>query len=156
MRLHNLFLSFSVVCLLFLSNISSSRIANQKGMDSYKKVSDLLIPVRDSFEKTHLHIFGIGPRTSAWKYKFTINGTELTLKPSHCMDFFVTGDSVYIKIRNKPLIKSQSPVNLVVPAKQDLYVYLNSGEPMEKFPYTTMAVKEICKECYDSLSKKCK
>lgn len=146
----------AVICFFSLSFFHIAGVDNLGGGEIFEKPVVHQVAQTDTSVKSDLHIFGIGSRLSAWKYKFTINGEAFTLKPGRCMEYTVTGDSVIIEITNKPPLISQAPVNLHEAAKEDLYLYLNSGEPMDKFPYTTMAVKEVCKECYEKLSKKCK
>ena len=142
-----------------ISLISPAFIGKEGGINlvvsSCKKNNPQIIKT-DTSTKTHLHIFAFGQRHSVWKYKFIINGNALTLKPGHCMEYVAAGDSISFEITNKSFVKSQTPMNLYSSAKEDLFIYLTTEEPLDKFPYTTMAVKEICKECYEKLAVKCK
>jgi hypothetical protein len=105
--------------------------------------------------KTNIHIF-TNANYYKGKYKFTINEQAFTLKAGHCLEYIATGDSVKVDITNKPLLKAQYPINLHVLAREDLYLYITWGEQVGKSVLGHKAVKEICKECYEELSKFCK
>ncbi|MEO6454140.1 MAG: hypothetical protein ABIN97_08720 [Ginsengibacter sp.] len=106
-------------------------------------------------QKTSIHIF-TNRNYYKGKYKFTINGEALSLKAGNCMEYTASGDSVKVEITNKSLLKAQYPINLYIPAKQELYLYITWGEQVGKSSVGHKEVKEICKECYQELSKACK
>ena len=106
-------------------------------------------------QKTSIHIVTIRNYYKG-KYKFTINGEAFTLKAGNCMEYTASGDSVKVEITNKSLLKAQYPINLYIPAKEELYLFITWGEQVGKSLLGHKAVKEICKECYQELSKACK
>ena len=72
------------------------------------------------------------------------------------MEYTASGDSVKVEITSKSLLKAQYPINLYIPAKEELYLYITWGEKVGNSLLGHTAVKEICKECYQELSKACK
>jgi hypothetical protein len=106
-------------------------------------------------QKTSIHIFA-NRNYNKGKYKFTINGKAFTLKAGNCMEYTASGDSVKVEITNKSLLKAQYPINLYVPAKEELYLYITWGEQVGNSVVGHKAVKEICKECYQEYRRPAK
>lgn len=106
-------------------------------------------------QKTSIHIV-TNRNYYKGKYKFTINGEAFTLKAGKCVEHTASGDSIKVEITNKALLKAQYPINLYIAAKEELYLYITWSEQVGKSILGHKAVKEICKECYQQLSKACK
>jgi hypothetical protein len=114
--------------------------------------------IEDSFAtgKTTVHIVSEYLPGQLIKYKFTVNGQKFVLKNGRCMEYEVTGDSVIIDIDHKPVFKAQYPINLHVPAKEHLYVFIKWGHQVGKSILGHLAALEICESCYEQLVKGCR
>jgi hypothetical protein len=102
-----------------------------------------------------VHIVTIpGNLVAPFKFNFTVNGIAYKLKAGQCIELTTKADSVHIVLNDNRWVKNET-IDLHTAAVKDLYALIKLARNKQIMKGELYMAEIICKECFDTLKKKC-